>query len=71
MINLRWLAILPFLGILLGTAFANSVEPLVFGMPFVLAWIVGWVVLTSVIMAIVYAGDPANKADGSDQGAER
>ncbi|WP_158816759.1 DUF3311 domain-containing protein [Methylocapsa sp. S129] len=70
--NVRWLAILPFLGMLIGTAFVNNVEPLVFGMPFVLAWIVGWVVLSSVIMAIVYACDPANaKADESDERADR
>ena len=41
----RWLAALPLLGILIGTAFVNQVEPLVFGMPSVLAWIVGWVVV--------------------------
>ena len=72
MANIRWLAILPFLGILVGTAFVNSVEPLVFGMPLVLAWIVGWVVLGSIIMAIVYASDPVNAKTGeSDNGAGR
>jgi hypothetical protein len=70
--NVRWLAVLPFLGILIGTAFVNTVEPLVFGMPFVLAWIVGWVVLGSIIMAIVYACDPANAGAGDGgKGAER
>ena len=57
----RWLALLPFLGILVGVGFVNRVEPLVLGMPFVLAWIVGWVVVGSALMAIVYALDPANK----------
>ena len=37
---LRILAVLPFIGILLGVPFVNRVEPLVLGMPFVLAWIV-------------------------------
>ena len=37
------LAALPFLGILGGIAFANRVEPFVFGMPFILFWIVLWV----------------------------
>jgi hypothetical protein len=69
MTNIRWLAILPFLGILIGTAFVNDVEPLVFGMPFVLAWIVGWVVIGSLIMAIIYACDPVNSA--GDEGAGR
>lgn len=37
---LRVLAALPFIGILLGVPFVNRVEPLMLGMPFVLAWIV-------------------------------
>ena len=57
------LAALPFLGILGGIFFANREEPFVLGMPFILFWIVLWVVLTSVIMAIVYNLDPANKED--------
>jgi xanthosine utilization system XapX-like protein len=62
----RWLAALPFLGILVGTGFVNQVEPLVFGLPFVLAWIVGWVIGGAALMAIVYSLDPANaqNADG-------
>ncbi|MFM0251363.1 DUF3311 domain-containing protein [Paraburkholderia sediminicola] len=58
---LRVLAALPFVGILLGVPFVNRVEPLVFGMPFVLAWIVMWVVLSAIIMAIVYRLDPSNR----------
>ena len=58
------LAALPFFGILVGTTFANRVEPFVFGMPFILFWIVLWVLLTSVIMAVVYRLDPANREDG-------
>src|SRR5579863_2008075 len=63
--NIRWLAALPFLAILVGTAFVNRVEPLVFGMPLVLAWLVAWVILTAVIMAIIFVYDPANK-EGSE-----
>jgi hypothetical protein len=55
------LAALPYIGILVGTPFANQVEPFVLGMPFILFWIVMWVILSSVIMAIIYAVDPANK----------
>jgi hypothetical protein len=54
---------LPFLGILGGIIFANRVEPFVLGLPFILFWAVTWVVLTSVIIAVVYVLDPANKED--------
>ncbi|WP_233854696.1 DUF3311 domain-containing protein [Paraburkholderia sp. HD33-4] len=66
---LRVLAALPFIGILVGISFVNRVEPLVLGMPFVLAWIVMWVVLSAIIMAIVYNLDPSNRqvaADGEE-----
>ena len=66
---LRVLAALPFIGILLGVPFVNRVEPLMLGMPFVLAWIVMWVVLSSIIMAIVYRLDASNRqlaADGEE-----
>ncbi|AXE96465.1 DUF3311 domain-containing protein [Paraburkholderia sp. 22099] len=66
---LRVLAALPFIGILLGVPFVNRVEPLMLGMPFVLAWIVMWVVLSSLIMAIVYRLDASNRhiaADGEE-----
>ncbi|WP_321883538.1 DUF3311 domain-containing protein [Paraburkholderia bannensis] len=59
--SLRLLAALPFIGILLGVPFVNRTEPLILGMPLVLAWIVMWVVLTSAIMAIVYRLDPVNR----------
>jgi Protein of unknown function (DUF3311) len=59
--SFRLLAVLPFIGILLGVPFVNRVEPLVLGMPLVLAWIVMWVVLSAAIMAIVYRLDPVNR----------
>lgn len=59
---LRLLAALPFIGILLGVPFVNQVEPLVLGMPLVLAWIVLWVVLGAAIMGVIYWFDPANRA---------
>ena len=69
--SVRWLAVLPFLGLLVGPAFVNQVEPLIFGLPFVLAWIVGWVVLSSIIMAIVYACDPTNSTSADSKGTGR
>jgi preprotein translocase subunit SecG len=70
--KIGWLAAVPFLAILIGTAFANSVEPLLFGMPFVLAWIVIWVVVAAAIMAFVFVSDSANaESEDGDQGAQR
>ncbi len=60
--SIRLLAVLPFLGIVVGVAFVNRVTPLVLGMPFVLAWSVGWIVLSAVIMGIIYAFDPSNQS---------
>ncbi|OJW28911.1 MAG: hypothetical protein BGO51_16430 [Rhodospirillales bacterium 69-11] len=56
----RYLAALPFLGLLGGVFFFNRVTPLVFGMPLLLAWIVLWILLTAAIMTIIYQCDPAN-----------
>jgi len=64
--SLRLLAALPFIGILIGVPFVNRTEPLVLGMPLVLAWIVMWVILTSVIMAVVYLLDPVNRTATTD-----
>ncbi|MGF6241744.1 hypothetical protein P3T42_003498 [Paraburkholderia sp. GAS38] len=63
---LRFLAALPFIGILLGVPFVNRVEPLVLGMPFVLGWIVLWVILISIIMAVIYRLDPTNRQTAVD-----
>jgi xanthosine utilization system XapX-like protein len=64
---MKFLAVLPFLGILVGTPVFNRVQPLILGMPLVLAWIVLWIILTSVIMTVIYLTDPANRdvADSS------
>jgi hypothetical protein len=57
----KWLAVLPFLGILVGVPLLNQVQPLVLGMPLILAWIVLWILLTAVIMGVIYLLDPANR----------
>jgi Protein of unknown function (DUF3311) len=51
------LTALPFVGVLVGIFFVNTVEPYVLGLPFALFWLVLWVVLTAAIMAIVGALD--------------
>ena len=49
-----------------GMAFVNDVTPFVLGLPLPLAWITIWVLLTVVIMAFVYAFDPANRTAAHD-----
>jgi hypothetical protein len=72
MSKISWLAAVPALAILIGTAFVNSVEPLLFGMPLVLAWLVIWVGITAAVMAIIFASDPVNaESEDRDQGAPR
>jgi ABC-type antimicrobial peptide transport system permease subunit len=58
---LNLLALLPFIAILGGGFLFNRVTPFVLGMPLLLAWIVLWILLTSAIMAVIYAFDPANR----------
>jgi hypothetical protein len=60
---IKWLALLPFIGMLGGVFFVNQVEPLVLGMPLLLAWIVLWVLLTAAIMAVIYIADPRNRRE--------
>jgi hypothetical protein len=61
----RWLALLPFLAMLVGPFFVNRVTPFVFGMPFLLAWFVAWNLMTAAIMAVIFRFDPANREDPS------
>lgn len=63
-----FLAIIPVLGMLLGPVLHNSATPFILGMPFVLGWLVLWVILVSVVMAIIYALDPARIRASQDIG---
>ncbi|HWI28746.1 MAG TPA: DUF3311 domain-containing protein [Stellaceae bacterium] len=60
---IKWLALLPFIGMLGGVFFVNQVTPYVLGLPLLLAWIVLWLLLTSAIMAVIYFTDPANRPE--------
>lgn len=53
------LALLPLFALVGAPYIANSIEPRILGMPFLLAWIVIWVLLTSVVMAIILKLDGA------------
>ena len=57
------LAALPVLGMLGGAYFADRTEPYVLGLPFILFWMVACVVLTTVVLAVIYRLDPANRSD--------
>lgn len=59
----RWLAVLPFIGMLAGPIFHDHVHPFILGMPFILGWIVVWILITSLILAVIYLTDPANRED--------
>ena len=56
------IAALPFVGILVGMFFANSVEPYVLGLPFAMFWVVMWVVVSAALMAVVYRLDTRDRA---------
>jgi Na+/melibiose symporter-like transporter len=55
------LSLLPFIGMLGFLPVVNKVEPYILGLPFLFFWVIVWVILTSVILAVVYKLDPANK----------
>ena len=59
------LALLPFAALLIGPFFLNRVEPIILGLPFLLAWCVAWVLLTSAIMGVIFRFDPTNRDDPS------
>lgn len=59
--SVRWLAIVPFIALIIGPFFFNRATPLILGLPPLLAWIVAWLLLTSLIMGVIYAVDPANR----------
>jgi len=56
---------LPFAALLIGPFFLNRVEPIILGLPFLLAWCVAWVLLTSAIMGVIFRFDPTNRDDPS------
>ena len=71
-------AFVPALAIVAGLPFVNRLEPVVFDLPFLLAWILGWVLATPLFLAAAYllAGRDsgqghAEKPDSADDGARR
>jgi hypothetical protein len=64
--QIRWLAVIPFIGMFVGPILHNSATPFILGMPFILGWLVISVLLTSVIMAVIYWLDPVRLAAEED-----
>jgi hypothetical protein len=68
---IRSLALLPFIGILIGTPLLNRATPLILGLPLLFAWQLLWIVLASIIMLIIYRSDPANRPAQTGTGPQR
>lgn len=64
---IKLLGALPFIGFLVGAIFFNYPAPFIFGLPPLLAWLIFCILATSVIMAIVYKLDPANRATSTSE----
>ncbi len=47
-------AFVPALALVAGLPFANRLEPVVFGLPFLLFWILAWVLATPLFLAAAY-----------------
>ncbi len=67
--SIRYLALVPPLGTLLGPLLHNDVQPFILGMPFILGWISVWLFLTTPVMALIYWLDPANRKPEQGGGA--
>ncbi|UNL83391.1 DUF3311 domain-containing protein [Priestia koreensis] len=61
--KVRLIGLIPIFLLVVGPVFANSVEPYVLGMPFLLFYILIAVLLTSVCMTVLYVLDPKNKEE--------
>jgi hypothetical protein len=57
------LALVPAIGMLVGVPFANGVQQLVWGFPFLLLWILGWVLITSGVMWVLLTLDRRQEDD--------
>ena len=48
------LGCIPFLALVFLLPFVNRIEPVIFGLPFLLFWIVAWILLTPPILLTAY-----------------
>ncbi len=47
-------AVAPMLVMVAGLPFVNHLDPVVFGLPFLLVWIVGWVMAAPIFLGAAY-----------------
>ena len=47
-------AAVPVVALVVGLPFVNRLEPVVFGLPFLLLWILGWVLVTPLFLVVAY-----------------
>ena len=61
------MAFIPALALVAGLPFVNRLEPVVLGLPFLLAWILGWVLATPLFLAAAYALTSRDSGQGRPQ----
>jgi hypothetical protein len=64
------LGLVPVVALVAGLPFVNRVEPIVLGLPFVLAWVLGWVLATPVLLGVAYIL-VGSQDEGAGNGGER
>jgi hypothetical protein len=65
------LAFTPALALVAGLPFVNRIEPVLLGLPFLLAWILGWVLATPLFLAAAYALARRDSGEGHSRAAGR
>ena len=61
------LGAIPFVMLVFALPLVNRINPVIFGLPFILFWILAWVMLTPLILFFAYR---LEKKYGSDGGEE-
>lgn len=73
----RLLAAVPILALIAALPLVNRVEPLVFGLPFLLFWMLAWVTATPAFLGLAYlldhrrgglAGGPSSRREAAGGG---
>ncbi len=65
----RLLAAVPILALVAALPLVNHVEPLVFGLPFLLFWMLAWVTATPVFLGLAYALHQGEAGGGGQKAA--